>query len=376
MQTSLLNPEKPNPNTAIKFGVANSLLVELLTERLPYGKILLLSTATTFLNKGLAITNTLKQNGNKVISIILNDYSLNVDTASGLFCVPEDVRAVVALDDCLMPCANYFASIKNVYSFLVIYNSLPSRIFFDRIPIKNGNIIDVFNISCDRTYIFDTEMNNSTEFNKSAKAYLAGLTVKMIDMLIMERAMGYHVDSDLIDLADKFVLSSAYNFDKVQAITEYIKIEQKLKSAQSGMSVDEVAVYLYNGKFHADEKIKLIVCYKILSRYYNALSCENTLNIPDYTGRTAVINSLTGYDEKVILKTFNEQVKQFSCIKLESIKKTNTCVEKALNVIKKLVIKTPKEQDIDKERIRLSVIHAGDLPVSVNGMTAIRELGF
>ncbi len=376
MQKSLSNSENSTPNVAINLGFATNFLSELLTARVPYGKVLLLSTATTFLNKGLAIINTLKQNGNKVISVVLNDYSLNVDTVSGLFCAPEDVRAVIALDDCLMSCANYFASIRNIYSFLIIFNSLPNGLFLERIPIKNGNTIDIFNITCDRTYIFDTEINNPIEFKQSANSYLASLTVKIVDMQIMERAMGYYVDNEVIDLADKFVLSNAYNFDKVQAIREYIKIEQKLKNLQRGMSIDDVAIYLYSRKFCVDEKIKIIVCHEILSRYYTALSCENTLNIPDYTGRTAVVNSLTGYEEKVILKTFNEQVKQFSSLAVESVKKMNTCVEKALNVIEKLLIKTVKEQEIDKKRLKLSVIHAGDLPVSVNGMTAIRELGF
>ncbi len=362
-----------------RMGDGLNVLLPLLEERAPYQKVLILSTLDTFENKGKKIYELLKEQGITPLNFIVDEnFSFSLNSAGGLFSFPENTRAVLALDQRLFGLASYFATLKNIPCFLYSYKFITDVAFRDILFIKDHNAVDAFPISRDRTFIFDSDGMSDNEFIRCFSVGLINLTVRAVDKIMLGRLIGEDYDlsalSKLNGIIRNFLLFGGELEKRYIFMEQYVEVCFNLLAGNNSLCAVDIAGYIYSGEFFLGlDSARISI--KILEEYSHALSFGNGLNIPNYMERAERISGITGYDENMILQGLYAQTKIFEKVEYKAAIELKVMIKKALDTVNELYKNIDDKINIDSDRLELAVRHAGDMPFSTNGMTAIRELG-
>ena len=339
--------------------------------------------------KCVEITDAMKKFQLKPITVVLEDGDLSTESVAGLFNIAEDVRGVVVTDYQLFDLASYFATVRNIPLVNLVYEFYPKRLLSNRVYIKNFGKLDAFGISVKRHVVF-VEKKALSEFELSnAYAYVVSKMVSLIDYRIRCILEHQEIDKKAYLIAREAIVSALVLTlnDKIasEKLLIYCMMLEVADNMTEGklltLSAPSIAQYLTSGSFCADSGIELLAQCVLLELYDKCFSIDfskATLS-PDYLDRAEVLSRLTCFNEKEILKGLQRQVSTFNC-KGKKISGLKQLLKEEIANTAKLSLKIMNryfelggKSDYDTADIAMAVKLSGDTPLSINGMSLVRE---
>lgn len=388
----------------------------------PYGKVALFYTKSTFEKLGRKVSACLKKQGIKIVNVLLPEKVFSVASSIEVFNLPEDVRMVFAFDNELFDVAKYFCAINGLQCGLVVktpnfFNGLSNKIlanvgtspeYVDACTTKHVILADeIFNgddsyngylyarLVSGLSFIVDYRISsalkrkpiNKRAFNLVKSAVMGGLSVMKYSLAERKIALIYF--NLLLEIANVLSLGEIINGGAMS-------YSERLFNALSGNGDGKIN-YVENGYGY----ILIKICKKILGVYEIVLSSDNytVYETCDYTSRVEFLTSTMGGEELVYLKNFKQQIDLISCSQKEidkikaqlygQIKSFYAYLKGSVNTYHAIggkdfigVEKPSDKMGVEAENSApnplnssLAIKYAGDEIGALNGMTLARELG-
>ncbi|MBQ8196856.1 MAG: hypothetical protein IJZ73_02215 [Clostridia bacterium] len=392
----------------------------------PYGKVALFYTKSTFEKIGRKVSACLKKQSIKIVNVLLPKKIKSVASCLEVFNLPEDVRMVFAFDKELFDVAKYFCAINGLQCGLVIknpnfFNSLSNKIlanvgtspeYVDAFTIKHVILADELFDSNDSyngylyarlvsglSFIVDYRISstlkrkpiNKRAFNLIKSGVTGGLSVMKYSLSERKTALIYF--NLILEIANVLSLGEIINGG---AMCYSERLFNALNGIDDGIDDGNIN-HLENGYGY----ILLKLCKKILGVYEIVLSSDNltVYETCDYTSRVEFLTSLTGGEELSYLKNFKQQIDLISCSQKEidkikaqlygQVKSFYLYLKASINTYHAIGgkdfigAKTPCDKRAKKAENSapnplnspLAIKYAGDEIGALNGMTLARELG-
>ena len=371
-------------------GDASDTVAEIVSKNAPSAKVVLLSTEKTFNEYGLQIIEKVKAVGGFPINLILpDDVDFSTDSVCSLFNIHEDVRVAVVLDCELYAVAAYFATVRNIPLISVVYRFEPKGLLAKKVAIKNGGDTDVFGISAFRHVVFSEDLVLNDEDRASAYAYAASKIVGLTDYRISQAISHEHVNKVAYYMARGAVLGVfSMSTDDSDYDEKLFMHCMKLEIADSitdgkllSFSSAAVASYLVTKSFYAKPYVELAAACVILELYDSCFSVgADTPNLPpDYMGRAEKLSKTLCFTENNVLKNLRAQIAEFNFKRkrIATVKETlKSEMEKSAKIAEKIMeryFELGGKTACDSAILADAVILSGDTPLSVNGMSLVRE---
>ena len=359
--------------TQLGFTKENSSVIDAISKTIiilaPYGKVLVVSTETGFLELGKLTTNGLKRAGNRVINYIVDDgYQFLLENTCGLFCAPEDIRLIICLGEKLYRVGKYFASLRNL-PCICISKSLPFDYFSDRIFIKTKKGLDCVKTKVNETLIVTSDIRadlyaHTVRYKLTLFDYYVAtyFTDENFDAFSVRRA------KSLLDLSESILLDSAEEKSILQVV-EFIESALSNFPNLFSQNVTNIIGELCND--YTVEKTLLVMSYAL-----NLFSEDKKTNDAlDCTSVAEKVLSIWGIDELETLKALKKQKgsiktdKDMTKFNSELIF-TRQYLKNALKNYQNLGGTLPTINLKDIEMLKL----AGSTPYGINLMSVNREI--
>ncbi|MBE7061765.1 MAG: hypothetical protein E7382_04430 [Clostridiales bacterium] len=386
-----LNGEKQSEQTLF-FGDALTSSVNLCTKIAPQGKVLLITTAKTFDDKGKQLADALVAVGNKPVTIVMEeDFSLSVDKVCGTFNAPEDVRAVVCVDYSLFDTALYFSAIRNLPLVQTLFVFNPKRLLSKTLLVKNGEDVDEFLVNVKRYVVIDEGALNDDTIKARLFAYASSKIVSLTDYRVMGTVMREPLNVKAFNLARKALLDTFKVLAGAHLRKEELFYNAMVLEIADAMTDDKLlsfstpslAEFIYYGKFKGDSGVELLTACSVLECYKTYFSGDyDHVVIPtEYSKRAKLLCESCGFLEESILNAYKKQGNRFAMRKVKIAKLKNQLLvetEKVNKLAGKLIDKYVElggNKDYDLDKLSLAINLSGDTPLSINTMSLIREEG-
>ena len=363
---------------------------EIIKKNTPLAKVVLFATEKTFNERGLEILKGIRTVGGAPINVILPaDIDFSTDNVCSIMNAHEDARMAVVLDQELYALSSYFATVRNIPLISVVFRFNPKGLLCKKVAIKNGNNTDVFNVSAFHHVVFSEDMVFEGEDVATAYAYVASKIVALTDYRISQAISHEHVNKVAYYLARGAVLGVfATAVDDPDYKEKLFMNAMKLEIAD-GMtggklltfSSASVASYLASGSFYSNSSLELAAACVALELYHACFSeSANTPNLPpDYTARVDKLVKTGCFSENVILGHLRAQIAEFN-FKRKRIATVKETLKDEVAKSKKIAFKIMQryfelggKTSCATDDMADAVILSGDTPLSVNGMSLVRE---
>ena len=347
-------------------------LIAVTKEKVPYGKILLLSTETDFFANGVALHNLLLNAGHRVVNFVCdNDFSFSVGNVCKLFCAPEDVRAVISLSETLNQTARYFAYTNGILNISIV-NRLNEMVLSPQLFLENAGKIDAVFSPCERVVFVKNQISVCEVF-----ALIELKRVELFDFYLTSACVSDSVDlkslsrvKSLLDLAE-----STLNYGTVKAVNDALNFIACSISGYPEIFRCSFAcsfMALYHTSLPFDKFFALIDLFFLTCE--NAILNRQTQNI-DYAKITKRVSGILGISEIEVLKNLYEQNgkitnKNFDKAVLQTISIAKAHFDNGKIQYKKLGGKIKQLTAKEKSLLKLS----GDTPFALNTFSVVRQL--
>ncbi len=361
----------------------SSCIFDEIKNNIPFSKILILCLVSTFCKRGKKIKEQLEERGNNAIVFAYeDDYSFNLESAVGLFNLPENIRGVIVTDNSLVALSKYFCSIKQIPCYYYCNQMDLAKITSPLIHIKSKKGIDKFFIDCKRVLVIDEDKNSSKIFFESVIDYLLNRAVSLMDYKFINIVLGLKENENLTNNLKRlldFMIYIDYKVikrsDTLQKILNFENAIQNEKSITLSFSSIDACLMLYGN----ENKLGLerVIAPLILKIYNKCLEINAPKGIVDYRKRAETVSKLFRIEQTPLLKNFYNQASLFSSEKtiITRLSKEKSFLEQMNNDIQKLIKKTTMPKDIDSNKLCQAISSCGDTPFSLNGMSVFRQLG-
>ena len=338
----------------------------------PFAKTVIFSKEIKDANLIKSILNDFSQKGLKPIFYFINDnLNLIVENFAGAFNLPEDVRAVVILDEKSIPLGQYFANFMRVPCFYYLTEELPRGVLSDKMLLRVGDKFDTVNLRLERHVLIKENFNLE---ERTILSLISGLSV--LADYTLNTVLGITPNSEkYYSIVKKsFInLSTVNNEDFVNtAVKCFFTLEFFNKALNSNpfmFSALEIFKMFYNDFIIGDEYFFAI--NKLLNK-----KIEQDF-IPDYRKiagevcfklNIGLLNAIDGIICQS--KVFNGKIEQI----LPLIKGEFDCLIKLYDSLKKRVV-GERNQKVDKS-IYEKLFLTGSTPFGINAFSLVRELNF
>ena len=323
----------------------------------PYSKILLLVCDSDYASLCFPILSALKKYKLKPVVMCLKDNTtLSLSEISGLFCAPEDVRAVLVLSEELLLHARYFCTLKSIPLIIYPQKYIPCRLFESGVYIKDGKEIFYSPLANKSHVIINDKItkefvqNTFSTFVIKCVALMDG-AFRIVDTnfyllkRILTRCIGLLETEDF-----ETIVFNALNFE---LLSSYIK-----GFYYSSLPFSASLLFGGSADFYADCGLRLY------PQIFNQ-SCSNSV---DYNGRAKLISLYSGLGLKSVLQNLKVQ--------LDGMKFD------AKNVKAEIISLIALGADLKKESGKIInesdgnltyALLSGDTLLGVNGMSFVRE---
>lgn len=340
--------------TGEKFFNVNKILCEIA----PSQKGVILCDKVSYLKLGFQLSNYLKDNFVKIVTIIVENNTLSVDNLKNLSLLPEDTRFIISVGESVKYIASYLASINNL-PHLNLVLSLPLNLYpKSKIIIRDQNRF--YRFICDSlTYVFIDlrEMVIGENFIKDLFCYF-------VDKIFWLKEYQLLTGSNLSEIINSLTLLvediDKGKIDLVKLATTYLWAESKILQLDRGEVYSADFLCMLNKEFSPTVEQYFISTLNLL-RYINTPDSEP----PNYNERAKTVAFILGIDQNIVienmlmqLKSINRPVKSLSIDKA-FIKKVNATY----------IAIGGKKVGFDQKTYL-----SGDSPFNINAMTLFREV--
>ena len=230
---SLFHLYKIDQNTAVY--TFNDLIetANLIQNDLPFSKVAVLFKGEAKV-EDLLIYSALKEKGLKPVGYYFKDnFTADVDQFSGLFYLPEDVRAVLTCELSLSCAVNYFATVRKIPAYFLLSENIGFQPLNNLTFIRNGHKVNKFQFSCKKTIaiINGDGFTEETFISIPLSALLFLLDYNLCAMEKNATALSKKYNAvklALIDLVDNFYRRAQIEsaFKVIVPLCEFIKVNQ------------------------------------------------------------------------------------------------------------------------------------------------------
>ena len=367
-------------NINFYYGNYTSQLKEVLSKIIPFGKALLLCSETFFEQEGNALLFELKDANINIISIAEN----SIDEQDILESIPDDVRAIVALENDYYNLSLSIATKLNLFFVCVVKTFNFSNVLsYSQSQIENGKMKKVI-FDADTHIIFDVdkilldEKNVSNEF-----AFIMSKLVSLIDYRIYGLVTECPTNKSAYSLIKNAVEEtySIFSFDRQEFLMLIIKnsILIRLANIISKGKVFENSSVDICKRVTGDRTALIPLARKIVKIYTLCFSSQfDGVSEPNYLDRVEQILPLDCVLESQVGEWIIKQSKMV-LEKQETIKQIKQNLKTEIFEYNKIFSKVEKTYlalggslgKVDDSVVKLS----GDFFEVFNGMTLVRESG-
>lgn len=354
----------------------------------PYSKVCTVCFSSTAEELLFSITNAVRAVGAEMVSFVTErQYDDDLKSFAYLFNFPEDVRAMVVLDEELFDKAAYFCSLRNIPIIFVPKNPIGVICVKDTVLLKNNGKFEMFKILCEKHLIIDYELYKGRY--SSLYGHLMSKLVTLTDYRIIGvtdrsklNVKGYSFLKD--GVVSSFSLAYDSDIERIKAlISNAITAEVGLNLMGNIRYISSESASSYLLKRDADlGKRELFSALAILSVYKIFTETKNPiLNFIDYNKREKELLRITGFENGVTLKNLIEQS--------DFIRKNKIALKAGFLSLKSEIAgycalkdriiekyKTFRASETDIGSLDFAVRFSGDLFNNINGMSILREEGF
>lgn len=383
LNTTLLSHDK---NATIYDGDTFIVLEKLLTRFCPHQKALFILNKSEE-NIYSDFLENIKSKAITPLVCVIENSSLNVDSASVMFTYPEDVRVVVCFDYSLFDYAVYYSNANNIRLILALSGVDNLSALKPVLKIKNGNKTDHIKVNPKTSVIFDTQkIKNSASSIKNLYETVVSLSLSLIEYRILRLINVKPTFKDAYSLIKQSITSV---FD----ITSFLEEQRKLMLALNSLKIS-VANYITGGEILAgstyssyNELLKdgrLILDYstKILELSTFAF-CEmkSSKKVPDYQSRANYLFENFGIDKTDIFSKYLKSAKLFDKYSVKIAEFFSLNKQEILSLIssfklaKKISHNLPQEKEENIIAPENVYKYFGDLSGAINLCTFLREKG-
>ena len=368
----------------IKFGDYKENLKDFICKNTPYAKAGVLSLEDSFSKIGKQLTLFLKSLEIKPVSFVYSTPPQEtIESAAGLFQLPEDVRLLIVTDSSLLPFAQYFCTVKKICLIFIPTTANFSGAFNKNVFIKTEDNLDCINVKKNTFTLIDFSIIDPLLdecFEKSFSRFIS-----VFDYLINRVLSGKKPIEKLIGIYNRLVLSFDFsNLSKENVVCFAIKTEALLSLMEqvSYFGADVFALKLVK---KPNKGFSLAIALA-LSKIYSLVGVSDIplFNIENYSARADKVSLLTGVNSQVILENFKEQNQNFAKYGelakerlfafAKDYKNLQALEENILNAYYQL----GGAKDFEKknnEALKKVINYLGDTPFYCNCPAFLRELG-
>ena len=371
-------------------GDFGSELIKVILSIIPSSKVCFLHTKKSYNEFGVRLTKLFGKTNRQFINIILeDDFTDDLQNYSNLFNSGEDVRLVVGCDYILFNACSYIASVRRIECLLLVNNLLTYDILAPYINIKNGDLLDKFNITCFRqVYIND---NISSEHIAEAYAFALSHITALIDFTISCEFYPCEQDEKVKELA-KDCIYMAHGIMKSSRKRQikkllYACIGIELANYLSQGRLKETSSAMAVARLYSKDKVEqirisflgMLANLQICNLYIS--SNEEVFNLPDYLERADKIASVYPIESIFVVKNLTRQSKivkkkKTDCISnLLDLKTQLSQIQDSINAMRQTYVALQGTTQVQAEKFALAVKHSGDLTNYINLMSLVREKG-
>lgn len=352
----------------------------------PYGKIAVIYSKTTFIERGKDFSERLKAAGLKPLNFIMpENAALNFENVFNFIGVPEDVRAVVYFDRELKDITAYIATIFNVPVIYTLSSVNTEGVLSAKVPFFWSNSSDFFPVTCTYHVIMPETLTATDAELAEQYVNIACKSVALCDYRVKLKVCGGTkkvAAYDLIEEASKETLSSN-TFSAERLLLSGLKIELA-NLASNGAIIYNSAEYCFRRitGFKPQEGLIIAFLQKVVELYeLCALGQVDPFAVPDYNKRAEELAFVTASDDGAFLKGLLKQLqylkkqKDVNSIKTafkKGVEEISAALKEAEKVYKLLGGKSCEDFSPYLKALKL----CGDLPDTFNFMTLVRESGF
>lgn len=388
-----LNEKAP---CGVTFSVSDSAdgVAEILEKKFPYGKVALFAYNETFFSAGMKLVSALKKRAMKPISFLFDKTVFSVSGVSGAFCLPEDVRAVIAVDGELYPFADYFASVRGIDCVYYEREFIRSGFLRGYRYIRNGADTEKVGVTAKRLIIFDKSAICGEAFAVKTFAGLVGRLAVLADYKLQCAALGKKPDKKNYDgakraiidvsgvLKEKFEEDSVTLFEK--ALSAEICIEKLFSDCGLSISAAENVKFLLTGDFLGNGETEAIASDAMLKLFKDAFAKKLRVDdcAPDYNDRAKEYAASSAVSLSSVLKELKAQTEALGCVKKNlygyktelyaEIKALNRLSERMTEELRPFMRRSEKSEFAINRAVDIS----GDGPFGINGASVIREFSY
>lgn len=160
---------------------------DVLTERLKdvaiSQKVAIISSENTFIKISQRIKDALSKNDITALDYLFSGTEkISLESLSKLFCLPDDIRAIIVTDSFLVGVAGFYATIKNIPLYIISCGLDVGESLESAFLLKDDREYKVFEVTCKKIFIIDSELTSILNINLStAFDYVASNIVSLID---------------------------------------------------------------------------------------------------------------------------------------------------------------------------------------------------
>ena len=381
--------DKSFRNNKCKFAVGEyeTCLKDAINKHAPYSKCAFICNKQTYTQHFSSIEKAIKDQGGKLISFIKENSQLSVDNACELFNLPEDVRAVIVMDNELFDITSYYANVKGIPVIEIVKSVALSNIMSPVLYVKNEKVFDRITITAKKIIIIDEKLISDEQMANAYADIMSKLSA-FCDYRINGIVWGKALNKTAYDLARNAVTSeyALFNQPKEKRLTFTLINGIKLHTANylsNGELFNSSGAYVV-GKYLGNE-VELYASKCLLGVYDTCINFDysNLLSIPDYYGRAVSVSNYLNSDVEQIIEYTNKVLKVLrpSLIRANVVLKNLWAEVNSLNKLTSTVQNTYQAlggKILSKDQ-KLQIISAirfcGDSFYGVNAMTVLRENG-
>lgn len=377
-------------------GDAKEKLKEVLSVAAPFGKAVLLYTEKTFMQEGVAFTETIKAAGCKPYNVVTSaDFDI-VKAAGALLRAPEDTRVIITVDYSLIPLASYTAKLAGVPLVYIMRDFCFEGLLSPRVYLQNGGFADYFKTAQKRHVIID--FNAVLRGGNAGEAYVALMSnlPALADYRAACAVKREKTDRAAYSLARTAFVSalSLFSFpeeERKETLLYNCLLSEIANAACGGKLFDFSAVRCAERLLCGEKRCSPQTRFKLFSGVcgiYYLYCCgeyEKILSFPDYSARAQAIARETGLNEgqfvsglkkQLAVLNKNENIAQTLKERLkDEIKGYNSAVNKIRSAYYVLGGKSNENAEFGLGNIAAALKLCGDFPAGINLMTLVREEG-
>ena len=367
------------------------ILAEVCKEKVPFQKVAVLYSKSSYEKYGIEISKNLKAKGNSVTHLVLPDNFCNsIESFSHLFNLAEDIRMVVSTDYKLNVACKYFAFVRKVNGCIFADNLLQYRLLDPTLDIQNAGVYERVKVDIPLSIILSDDMSTQTQSLSEVYAFIVSHALALTDYRVNKALNGKHVSKEGFLLATKSITN-------VYPLFNHDKIDQPLALRQGLLGLElanllcdgeiyhsfscNVASKLMNSTLENVGKNTLLLATSIAKIYELYISglYGDILEYPNYLQRAQHLSFSLKLSQKECLENLTTQAKiirqnqreikglnEKLHVDLQSFKE---CSIKMLNIYKAL----GGDADIDLKKRADAIRYSGDF--ILNGMSIVRESG-